>query len=87
MKDDEATALLREPCELQKEQLELLRTYIAKQQQAIATQAATIDRQEGHRKVLDRSRKWTLILLGAVLALFIVYFLQPLLVIWFTRGR
>ena len=80
MDNDDTRRLLAEIRDLHQEQLQLIRTSLATQQQAIA-------RQEAYRKGLERSRKWTQILLGAVLALFIVYVLQPLLVLWFSRGR
>jgi hypothetical protein len=86
VQDDDAASVLKEIRDLQKEQLELIRSSVAAQQQAIANQAAAIARQQEHRRVIDRSRRWTLILLGAVLALFIVYVLQPLVVLWFGHA-
>lgn len=77
MADDGMLALLQEIRDLQKQQLEVLRTSIANQQQSLTNQQQSLavqrDGVERQKNVLARSsRLWIFVLLG----IFVLFFLQ-----------
>jgi hypothetical protein len=77
MGDDATLALLQEIRDLQKQQVEYLRTTLANQQQALANQQQSLTVQQGvverQKKVLEKSsRLWIFVLLAA----FVLYFMQ-----------
>jgi hypothetical protein len=77
MGDDATLALLQEIRDLQKQQVEYLRTTLANQQQSLANQQQSLTVQQGvverQKKVLEKSsRLWIFVLLGA----FVLFFMQ-----------
>jgi hypothetical protein len=72
---DEATvALLQEIRDLQKQQLECLRTSIANPQQSLGVQQQVVDRQ---KVLVTRSTRLWLYVLGSIFLLFFLY-LNPI---------
>jgi len=79
MGDDATLALLQEIRDLQKQQVEYLRTTLANQQQALANQQQSLTVQQGvverQKKVLEKaSRLWIFVLLVAFVLLFMQFF-------------
>jgi len=76
---DATLALLQEIRDLQKQQVEYLRTTLANQQQALANQQQSLTVQQGaverQKKVLEKSsRLWIFVLLVAFVLLFMQLF-------------
>jgi len=87
MSEQEQTALLAEIRDLQRQQIELAQQTLKNQEQALANQKQAIDRQVANQEILIKSRKWTRILLGLLVAGVFIYLLQPLLFLWIARPR
>ncbi len=79
MAEDATIALLQEIRDLQKQQLEQLRTSVANQQQSLANQQQSLSVQqqvvERQRMLTQRaSRLWIFVFLGMFLLLFLQFF-------------
>ena len=78
MADDQTLALLQEIRDLQKQQLDVLRTSVANQQQSLANQqqSLTVQQQVVERQkflVARGTRLWAFVL-GSIFVLFFLYF-------------
>jgi len=87
MSDTEIIALLTEIRDLQRQQLELMHQSIANQTQSLATQQAAVARQQEQVAILAKSRRWLRIFLWTVLAVVVLYWVQPMLFLWLMRNR
>lgn len=70
MADDATVALLQEIRDLQKQQLEYMRTSVANQQQSLAVQQLVVERQ---KTLVTRSTKLWLYVLASIFLLFFLY--------------
>ncbi|HEY4843833.1 MAG TPA: hypothetical protein VIH78_17820 [Terriglobales bacterium] len=70
MGDEATVALLQEIRDIQKQQLECLRTSIANQQQSLGVQQQVVDRQ---KMLVTRSTRLWLYVLGSIFLLFFLY--------------
>jgi hypothetical protein len=70
MADEATVALLQEIRDLQRQQLECLRTSLANQQQSLGVQQQVVERQ---KMLVTRSTKLWLYVLGSIFVLFFLY--------------
>lgn len=87
MSDSEQILLLTEIRDLQRQQIGLTQQTLLNQEQSLANQQKAIDRQISNQEILIKSRKWTRIFLGLLVAAVFLYLLQPLLFLWWARAR
>jgi hypothetical protein len=88
MSEPDHMLLLTEIRDLARQQLELTQQSVQNQARALEIQQQAISRQITNQQALISARKWTRILLGALIIVAVLYLLQPAIVfLWYWTQR